>query len=56
MAVESNPYVHGALKYMREGELEVDVLTVISDGEEGAYVMAWVWVSREDAGLYSEDD
>lgn len=53
---ESNPYVARALNLAREGELEVDVPAVISDSEEGAYVMAWMWVSREDAGLASSDD
>lgn len=33
----------------REGELEVDEITVVSRGEDnGAYVMAWLWVEDDD--------
>lgn len=55
---ERNPYVPCALKRQHDYELEVDVPTVISDAANGlgAYVMGWVWIDREDAGLYSEDD
>jgi hypothetical protein len=29
----------------REGELEIDDMTVISEGDDnGSYVMAWVWL------------
>jgi hypothetical protein len=35
-----------------EGELEVDANAIVSKGDDdGAYVMAWLWVSDEDAGL-----
>lgn len=38
--------------------LEVDGDAVISRGDEGAFVMAWTWVSNEQAGinLDPEDD
>lgn len=55
---EDNPYVAYALKLARENELEVDVPCVISENIEeglGAYVMAWVWVSRAEAGLAPAD-
>lgn len=56
---EDNPYVAYALKNLaRENELEVDVPCVISENIEeglGAYVMAWVWVSRAEAGLAPAD-
>lgn len=53
---ESNPYVARAFNLAYEGELEVDVPAVVSDSEDGAYVMAWMWIPREDAGLDSSDD
>ena len=31
-----------------EGELEFDEDAVISTGDHGAYVQAWVWVPEED--------
>ena len=53
---ERNRYVACARNLAREGELEVDIPALVCDGEEGAYVMAWLWVSRRDAGLDSADD
>jgi hypothetical protein len=44
---ESNPYVAAALEsdHLREGEIEVDVPTIVSEGDDnGAYVMAWIWI------------
>ena len=35
--------------YVREGEVEVDDKAVVSESDEGAYVMGWIWVPREDA-------
>lgn len=32
-------------------ELEVDPDAVVSRGEDGAFVMSWVWVSNEEAGI-----
>lgn len=37
--------------WVRDGECEIDDHAVVSGSDEGAYVMAWVWASREDAGL-----
>lgn len=39
-------------------ELEVDSDTLISPGENGAYVMSWVWIYDYQAGLNndSKDD
>lgn len=30
--------------------VEIDPETVVSESDEGAWVMAWVWVPKEDAG------
>lgn len=36
---------------VEEGSLEVDLPAVVNHNEDGAYVMAWLFVSNEDAGL-----
>jgi hypothetical protein len=47
---DNNAYVLAAAKHVSEGEVEVDDATVVSNSDDGgAYVMAWVWVSNEDA-------
>lgn len=37
--------------YQRDGEIEIDAATVVSASAEGAYVLGWLWVSHEAAGL-----
>ena len=54
-------YVDGAdnLKIVRDGELEIDGDAIVSKGSDGgAYVMAWLYVEDEDAGITTaeEDD
>lgn len=56
---DSNPYVKAAQDMVstREGDLEVDEPAVVSAGEDfGAYVLAWLWVSNDEAGVYSPSD
>ncbi|WP_312470535.1 hypothetical protein [Rhizobium sp.] len=36
-------------------DLEVDSDAVISRGDEGAFVMGWIWVSNEAAGIEMSD-
>lgn len=43
---DTNPYASNAPS--KDGETEIDSTTVVSEGEGGAYVMAWVWVSDVD--------
>lgn len=33
-------------KYHNEGSIEVDPSAVVSEVDEGAYVMGWLWVDR----------
>lgn len=33
-------------EYDNDGEVEVDGNGIVSKSDDGAYVMAWVWVSR----------
>jgi hypothetical protein len=49
-------YIAAAQEEAREGELEIDDCAVVSQGSEGAYVMAWLWVSNDDAGIEPADE
>ena len=53
---EDNPYVVAGREMMDEGDLEMDDKVVISKSDAGAYVLAWKWVSNEDAGLEEAED
>ena len=48
---EDNPYVVAGREMMDEGDLEMDNKVVISETDAGAWVLAWKWVSNEDASL-----
>jgi predicted dehydrogenase len=51
-SAEDSAYVRTAQENAREGEFEVDEPAVVSRGDDdGAYVMGWMWVSNDDAGL-----
>ena len=59
-AAEDDPHVAAAREhYHRDGEVEIDESTVLSDsrsvGGNGEYVMAWVWVYNSWAGLPDSD-
>lgn len=46
---DKDPYAIVAARHFgSEGEIEIDDRTVVSQGEGGAYVLAWLWVSNED--------
>ena len=51
----NNPYVVAGREMMEDGDLEMDDNVVISEGEDGAYVFAWKFVSKEYAGIEDED-
>lgn len=54
---ETSAYVAAAGRlHAEDGVCEIDDTAIVSDGDEGAYVMAWVWVSKDDAGIGDEDD
>ncbi len=45
-------YRAAALASSRDGELEIDPSAIVSKGDdEGAYVMAWLWITDDDAGI-----
>lgn len=51
---DESPFVKAAIEAVanKEGELEVDSPAVVSHGsDDGAYVMAWLWVSNDAAGV-----
>jgi hypothetical protein len=51
-SAEDSAYVRTAQENAREGEFEVDEPAVVSRGDDdGAYVMGWMWVSNDAAGL-----
>lgn len=54
LGVETSTDPHAAAAramYQRDGEIEIDAATVVSASAEGAYVLGWLWVSNEAAGL-----
>ena len=45
-------YRAAAITSSRDGELEIDHGAVVSKGDDdGAYVMAWLWVTDKEAGI-----
>jgi hypothetical protein len=55
----TDPYAVAAGQHdlLEEGTLEVDLPTIVSrGGDDGAYVMAWLWVSNEAAGVKPEGE
>lgn len=49
-------YRDAAARQARDGELEFDDKPLVSIGDEGAYVRAWIHVSDQDAGLENAAD
>lgn len=47
-------FIDAAQDQTREGELEVDDSAIVSASDDGAYVMAWLWVENADAGIKTE--
>ncbi len=48
-------YRAAAMASARDGEIEVDAGAVVSHGSDGgAYVMAWLWISDDEAGVDEE--
>ena len=45
-------YLARAEEISVDGECEIDDDAIVSEGEDhGAYVMGWIWVDAEDAGV-----
>jgi len=54
-APEDDPYVAAARKsplvFDNECNVQIDERTVTYQGDGGAWVMAWLWVADEEAGV-----
>lgn len=56
---DSNPFIKAARQaHYVEGEIEMDDVAVVSknDDADGAYVMAWLWVSNDPAAPATSED
>lgn len=54
---EGQALIQAARRLQRDGEIEFDDNVVLSgSGDDGDYVLAWVWISNEEAGLPNADD
>ena len=50
-------YIAAAREFAEEGAIEIDDATITSgSGDAGDYVLAWVWVTNDEAGIGPEDD
>jgi len=48
-------YQLAAKKHQIDGELEIDDLAVVSNGDDdGAYVQAWIWVEDKELGEFCQ--
>ena len=50
-----NQFRGAAQARARDGELEVDDSALVSESDHGAYVMAWLWVYNEQAGIKTDE-
>ncbi len=56
---EGSPFIEAAReKYAcgSSGDVEIDATTVVSQSDDGAFVMGWLWVSNSTAGVCPLDD
>ena len=49
-------YVARDKSHLNDGDVNIDDNAVVSEGDEGAYVAAWVWVPNAAAGLPDPDE
>jgi len=45
------PFRDAATQHVVEGSLEVDETALVSHGDDGAYVQAWIWIADSEAGF-----
>lgn len=46
-----DPFIHAARELWANDECEIDDIAIVSEGDDGAFVSAWVWVSNSEAGI-----
>lgn len=53
-----NPYVVAAREAVQQmgDDVEIDDVTVIAEGDDGAWVLNWMWVYNSEAGVEKDDD
>ncbi|UIJ85264.1 hypothetical protein LZK77_16230 [Rhizobium leguminosarum] len=52
LQASADPDARAFIEAVQTGDdLEVDEDTVVSRGEDGAFIMSWTWVSNEMAGI-----
>lgn len=54
-ADDDDPYAVACRDMMEDGNLEMDNNVITSEGNDGAYVLVWKFVSKEDAGIEDEE-
>lgn len=47
---DDDPYVREARNLIADDDVEIDDHTVIAVVGDGAWVLSWLWVSKEEAG------
>lgn len=54
---EDDPFYLAAVQHSnRDGDCEIHFPPVVAESEEGAYVLAWVWASNNDAGITNNNE
>ncbi len=53
---DASGWIAQARELYGSDEIEIDEDAVLSQGDEGAFVSAWVWVSNEEMGIEQEDE
>lgn len=43
-----DPYVEAARRLYNDGTVTIDEQTVVSESDDGAYVMGWVWINKDE--------
>lgn len=49
-------HIQAARERWAEDELEIDDAPEVSEGSDGCWVAAWVWISDEAAGIVDDDE
>lgn len=39
-----------------DGDIDIDDKVAISESDDGAYVLAWLWLTNEEMGVDSDED
>ncbi len=53
---DASGWIAQARELYGSDEIEIDDAAALSQGDEGAFVSAWVWVSNEEMGIEAQAD